>query len=169
MGHSIGSDALDQIFDNARTYNAWQDTPIADSLLKELYNRVKMGPTSANCCPARFIFVQSEEAKAKLKPCLSEGNAAKAMQAPVTVIIGQDMDFPSTLTKLFPHDPTAPSWFEDQVVRDETAFRNSTLQGAYLILAARALGLDCGPMSGFDKAAVDNAFFDDTNIKSNFI
>lgn len=169
MNTSIGSPALDQLFDNARTFNVWQDTPVKNSVLVELYDRMKMGPTSANCCPARFIFVKSNQAKEKLKPCLAEGNVEKVMMAPVTVIIGQDLDFASRLPKLFPHAPDASTWFEDPSVRDETAFRNSTLQGAYLMLAARALGLDCGPMSGFDKDGVDKAFFKDTKIKSNFI
>ena len=169
MNISIGSSALDQLFDNARTYNAWQDTPVRDGLLVELYDRMKMGPTSANCCPARFIFVKSKQAKEKLKPYLGEGNEEKVMTAPVTVIIGQDLDFASSLPKLFPHEPDASTWFDDVSVRDDTAFRNSTLQGAYLMLAARALGLDCGPMSGFDKDGVDKVFFENTQIKSNFI
>lgn len=169
MSQSIGSQALDQIFDNARSYNAWQDKPVDEALLKELYDRLKMGPTSANCCPARLVFVRSQAAKEKLKACLSPSNVDKVMQAPVTVLIGQDMDFAKSLTKLFPHEPDAVNWFADAAVRDETAFRNSTLQGAYLMIAARALGLDCGPMSGFDKQAVDQAFFSGTKIKSNFI
>lgn len=169
MNSSIGNQALDQIFNDARTYNMWQETPISDDVLIELYDRVKMGPTSANCCPARFLFVKSSEAKEKLKPYLAPGNVEKVMQAPVTVIIGQDLDFAASLTKLFPHAPDAVTWFDDVAVRDETAFRNSTLQGAYLILAARALGLGCGPMSGFDKEGVDKSFFGGTNIKSNFL
>ena len=169
MSQSISGDALDQIFDNARSYNAWQDKPVAEGLLKALFDRLKMGPTSANCCPARFVFVQSQPAKEKLKPCLSPGNVKKVMTAPVTVIIGQDLDFAASLTKLFPHAPDAVNWFDDPDVRDETAFRNATLQGGYLIMAARALGLDCGPMSGFDNALVDEAFFAGSNIKSNFI
>lgn len=169
MNHSIGRPALDQLFDDARTFNAWQDTPVNDSLLVELYDRMKMGPTSANCCPARFIFVKSDQAKEKLKPYLAEGNVEKVMMAPVTVIIGQDLEFASKLPKLFPHEPDASTWFDDISVRDDTAFRNSTLQGAYLMLAARALGLDCGPMSGFDKDGVDKVFFENTQIKSNFL
>lgn len=169
MNHSIGSQALDQIFDTARTYNAWKDIPVSDSLLRDVYDRMKMGPTSANCCPARLVFVKSPAAKEKLKPHLSPGNVDKVMIAPVTVIIGQDLDFAASLPKLFPHAPDASSWFADEAVRDDTAFRNSTLQGAYLMVAARALGLDCGPMSGFDKDGVDRVFFDGSNIKSNFI
>ncbi len=169
MRHGISSQALNHIFDNARTYNAWKDVPVPDSVLVAVYDRMKMGPTSANCCPARFIFIKSSESKEKLRPHLSPGNVEKVMQAPVTVIIGQDLDFAAHLPKLFPHAPDAASWFENEKVRDETAFRNSTLQGAYLMMAARALGLDCGPMSGFDKEGVDKSFFYGTNIKSNFI
>lgn len=169
MDDSIGNEALNQLFDDARTYNVWLDKPIPQGLLQDLYDRIKMGPTSANCCPARFIFVQSDAAKEKLKPCLDEGNVAKVMQAPVTVIIGKDLDFASHMSKLFPHNLDAASWYADPAVRDDTAYRNSTLQGAYLMMAARGLGLGCGPMSGFDSAMLDAAFFAGTNIKSNFI
>ena len=139
------------------------------ALLQELIELVKLAPTSANCSPARFLFVKSREAKLKLRPHLSEGNLAKTMAAPVCAIVGYDLDFHDHLPKLFPHTD-AKSWFagDDKKIFD-TAFRNGTLQGAYLIMAARALGLDCGPMSGFDNAGVDCAFFAGTNIKSNFL
>jgi 3-hydroxypropanoate dehydrogenase len=160
---------LDQIFREARTHNAWRDKGIPDSLLHELVDLVKLGPTSANCSPARFLFVKSRAAKERLKPLLSEGNREKTMKAPVCTIIGYDLDFYRHLPKLFPHTD-AKSWFEGKPKKiEETAFRNGTLQGGYLILAARALGLDTGPMSGFDNAGVDREFFAGTNIKSNFL
>ena len=165
----INDDALDVLFRDARTYNNWQDKDIPDSLLHELHELVKFGPTSANCSPMRVVFVKSEDAKARLKTHLAEGNVDKTMGAPVTAIIGMDMDFYEELPKLFPHTD-AKSWFEgnDDLI-EETAFRNSSLQGAYLILAARALGLDCGPMSGFDTAGVKNEFFPDSTVQPNFI
>jgi 3-hydroxypropanoate dehydrogenase len=160
---------LHQLFREARTHNAWRDQDIPDTLLHELIELVKLGPTSANCSPARFVFVKSREAKEKLKPHLSEGNRDKTMKAPVCTIIGYDLDFYQHLPKLFPH-ANAKSWFEGNEKKiAETAFRNGTLQGAYLIMAARALGLDCGPMSGFDNAGVDGDFFSGNNIKSNFL
>jgi 3-hydroxypropanoate dehydrogenase len=160
---------LDQLFREARTHNAWRDKGIPDSLLHELVDLVKLGPTSANCSPARFMFVKSPAAKERLRPLLSEGNREKTMKAPVCAIIGYDLDFYQHLPKLFPHTD-AKSWFEGKPKKiEETAFRNGTLQGAYLILAARALGLDTGPMSGFDNAGVDREFFTGTNIKSNFL
>jgi 3-hydroxypropanoate dehydrogenase len=160
---------LDQIFREARTHNAWRDKDIPDSLLHELVELVKLGPTSANCSPARFLFVKSREAKQRLKPLLSDGNRDKTMKAPVCTIIGYDLDFYHHLPKLFPHTD-AKSWFAGKPKKiEETAFRNGTLQGAYLILAARALGLDTGPMSGFDNAGVDAEFFAGTNIRSNFL
>ena len=165
----INDDALDVLFRDARTYNNWQDKDIPDSLLHELHELVKFGPTSANCSPMRVVFVKSEDAKARLKPHLAEGNVDKTMGAPVTAIIGMDMEFYEELPKLFPHTD-AKSWFEgnDDLI-EETAFRNSSLQGAYLILAARALGLDCGPMSGFDTDGVKNEFFPDSQVQPNFI
>lgn len=165
----INDDALDVLFRDARTYNNWQDKDIPDSLLHELHELVKFGPTSANCSPMRVVFVKSEDAKARLKPYLAEGNVDKTMGAPVTAIIGMDMEFYEELPKLFPHTD-AKSWFEgnDDLI-EETAFRNSSLQGAYLILAARALGLDCGPMSGFDTDGVKNEFFPDSTVQPNFI
>lgn len=169
MGQPLDQSALDTLFLDACSMNAWQDKDVPDDLLLKLVDILKMGPTSANCSPARLIFVKSEQAKEKLKPLLSPGNAKKTMAAPVCVIIGQDMDFYEHLPKLFPHDD-AKSWFEGHPDKiKDTAFRNATLQGAYLIMAARALGLDCGPMSGFDQDGVDKAFFAGTNIKSNFL
>jgi 3-hydroxypropanoate dehydrogenase len=161
--------ALDQLFRTARTQNAFQDRPVEDSQLRALYDLLKWAPTSANSSPARFVFVKSAEAKQKLAPALSEGNLAKTLAAPVTAIIGFDQDFHEKLPYLFPH-ADAKSWFDGpREGRHEAAFRNGTLQGAYLILAARTLGLDAGPMSGFDPAKVDEAFFAGTAIKSNFL
>lgn len=169
MTGKLPEPCLDQIFRAARTHNAWRDQDIPDSLLHELVDLVKLGPTSANCSPARFVFVKSREAKERLKPFLSEGNRDKTMKAPVCAIIGYDLDFYEHLPKLFPHTD-ARSWFAGNEKKiQETAFRNGTLQGAYLILAARALGLDTGPMSGFDGKGVDAEFFAGTNIKSNFL
>lgn len=161
--------ALEQLFLSARTHNAWLDRDVPDALLKRLVDLLKMGPTSANCSPARIVFVKSEDAKKKLEPALSAGNREKTMAAPVTAIIGQDMRFYDHLPKLFPHTD-AKSWFTGNDAKiAETALRNSSLQGAYLILAARALGLDCGPMSGFDPNKVDAAFFAGTHVKANFL
>ena len=158
-----------QLFHEARTHNAWQDRDVPDALLRELVSLVLLGPTSANCSPARFVFVKSREAKELLKPFLSDGNREKTMQAPVCAILGNDLDFHEHLPKLFPHTD-AKSWFTGKPEKiAETAFRNGTLQGGYLIMAARALGLDCGPMSGFDPAGVDEGFFAGTNVKSNFL
>jgi 3-hydroxypropanoate dehydrogenase len=160
---------LDQLFREARTHNTWQDRDVPDELLHRIVDLLKLGPTSANCSPARFVFVKSREAKERLKPHLSDGNRDKTMRAPVCTIIGYDLDFYRHLPKLFPHTD-AKSWFEGKPAKiAETAFRNGTLQGAYLIMAARALGLDCGPMSGFDNQGVDGAFFAGTNVKSNFL
>lgn len=162
--------SLDVLFRQARTHSAWKAGNVSDVLLQALYDLMKWGPTSANCSPARFVFVKSKEAKEKLRPCLAEGNVDKTMAAPVTVIIAQDVEFYKHLPKLFPHTD-AKSWFEGKpdYIR-ETAFRNSSLQGAYLILAARALGLDCGPMSGFDAEALNKAFFADRpHYRANFL
>lgn len=165
----LATKAFEQLFLDARTHGKWLDREVPDALLKQLTDMVKMGPTSANCSPARFVFVKSAEAKKLLEPALSEGNRDKTMKAPVTVIIGQDMRFYDHLPKLFPHTD-AKSWFTGNDAKiAETALRNSSLQGAYLIVAARALGLDCGPMSGFDTAKVDAAFFAGTSVKSNFL
>lgn len=168
--HFLSDRDLDTIFRTARTYYSWADTPVTRVQMHAIYDLMRMGPTSANACPARLVWCESAEAKAKLADCVSAGNHPKVLEAPVTVIIGMDMEFYTKLPELFPHDQTARSWFEgnEATVRD-TAFRNSTLQGAYLMLAARALGLDCGPMSGFDKPKVDAAFFAGTSIETNFI
>jgi len=169
MSHALDAAALDQLFRTARTQNAFLDTPVEDAQLHALYELVKWGPTAANGSPARFVFVKSAEAKAKLAPALSEGNHDKTLAAPVTVIVGFDQDFHEKLPYLFPHTD-AKAWFDGpREGRHEGAFRNGSLQGAYLILAARALGLDAGPMSGFDNAKVDEAFFAGTHIKSNFL
>jgi 3-hydroxypropanoate dehydrogenase len=165
----ISDEALDIVFRNARTRNGFEPRPVSRALIQAVYDLLKMGPTSANCSPARFVFVVSPEGKKRLEPHLSEGNRAKTMAAPCCVIIGQDLEFYEKLPRLFPHT-NAKSWFEgneDLITR--TAFRNATLQGAYLIIAARALGLDCGPMSGFDNAGVDREFFAGTPIRSNFL
>lgn len=165
----LDAPALAQLFTQARTRNGWKTDPLPESLLRELYDLVKFGPTAANSTPARFVFVTSPEAKAKLAALSSGSNGPKILQAPATVIIGYDLDFPETLDKLFPHAPGAKTWFADPVAKEWGAFRNSSLQGGYFILAARALGLDVGAMSGFDNAGVDAEFFAGTNIKSNFI
>jgi 3-hydroxypropanoate dehydrogenase len=161
--------ALDLLFNKARTHNDWLDKPVDDALLHQLYDLTKMPPTSANCQPLRIVFVKSEEAKAQLKPHMAEGNIDKTMAAPVTAILAMDMRFHDHLPKWFPH-ADAKSWFEgnDQLISD-TAFRNSTLQGGYFMLAARALGLDCGAMSGFDTDGLDKAFFSGTSFKTNFL
>jgi len=162
--------ALDILFRTARTHNGWQARPVTDEQLHQIYDLMKMGPTSANCSPARIVFVRSAEAKARLKPALSPGNLDKTMAAPVTAIIAHDLKFYEHLPKLFPHNQDARNWFANDAKFAETAaFRNGSLQGAYFMLAARAVGLDCGPMSGFDNAKVDAAFFPDGNVKSNFL
>jgi 3-hydroxypropanoate dehydrogenase len=162
--------ALDILFRTARTHNGWQDRPVGDDLLRQIYDLMKMGPTSANISPARIVFVRSPEAKARLKPALSPGNLDKTMAAPVTAIIAYDLKFFDHLPKLFPHNPDARNWFaNDPKAAEVAAFRNGSLQGAYFILSARSLGLDCGPMSGFDNAKVDAAFFPDGSVKSNFL
>ncbi|WP_310071588.1 malonic semialdehyde reductase [Paraburkholderia caledonica] len=166
---NLSDQAFDQLFRQARTYSAWQPKPVDDALLEQLVELTLLGPTSANCSPGRFVFVKSPAVKEKLRPALSPGNVDKTMAAPVTVIVGMDMAFYEHLPKLFPH-ADARSWFagNDKAIAD-TAFRNSTLQGGYLILAARALGLDAGPMSGFDATQVDETFFVGTTIRSNFL
>lgn len=169
MSEMLSDTALDQLFRSARTFNAWLPKDVSDAQLHQLYDLVKFGPTSANSSPMRLVFVKSPEAKAKLAPLMSDGNRAKTMAAPVTAIVANDHAFHDKLPQLFPH-VDAKSWFAgNQPLIDTTAFRNATLQGAYVILAARALGLDCGPMSGFDNAGVDAAFFAGTAIKSNFL
>lgn len=165
----INDEALDIVFRNARTRNGWEERKVARPLMQAVYDLMKWGSTSANCSPARFVFVASDEGKARLAPHLSEGNRAKTMAAPCCVIIAHDTAFHEHLPKLFPHTD-AKSWFEgNDALIQETAFRNGTLQGAYFMIAARALGLDCGPMSGFDKDGVDKEFFDGTTHKSNFL
>lgn len=170
MSDIINDEGLDILFREARTYNGWQKKDVSDVLIKSVYDLAKYGATSANCCPARFVFAKSPSAKEKLAACAGESNAVKILEAPVTVVIGNDTKFYDKLDKLFPHDLSARSWFAGKPeVIAETAFRNGTLQGAYLMLAARSLGLDCGPMSGFDKSAMTAAFFPDSNIEVNFI
>lgn len=165
----INDEALDIIFREARTHNGWEGRAVARALMQAVYDLMKWGPTSANCSPARLVFVSSDEGKERLKPHLSDGNRDKTMAAPCCVIVAYDMEFYEHLPKLFPH-ADAKSWFvgNDELIA-ETAFRNGTLQGGYLIIAARALGLDCGPMSGFDKAGVDKEFFAGTSYKTNFL
>ena len=158
-----------QLFTDARTQNGYLPTPVADDTLRQLYDLLKWGPTAANSCPARFQFVRSAEAKARLLGCVSAGNVAKITEAPVTVIVGMDLEFHEKLPQLFPH-VDARAWFAGKPAAiQETAFRNSSLQGGYLILAARALGLDCGPMSGFDAAKLNAAFFPDGAWTVNFL
>ena len=161
--------ALAQLFTEARTRNAWTDRPVAPELLRKLYDLTRFGPTAVNAGPARFVFVTSPEAKARLAPLMSEGNRAKTLQAPVNLILGQDLDFHDHLPTLFPHAPGARDWFADEAARRETAFRNASLQGGYLTIAARALGLDVGPRSGFDAAGVKAEFFPDSNVEPNYI
>ncbi len=169
MHHAISDEALDQLFRSARSQNKWQAKPVSPTLLHALYDLLRMGPTSANCSPARFVFVSTDAGRERLKPHLAPANVNKVMTAPVTVIIGHDLAFYEKLPQLFPHTD-ARSWFvgNEQLIQT-TAFRNGTLQGAYLMLAARSLGLDCGPMSGFNNAGVDQEFFPNSTVKSNFI
>lgn len=165
----VADASLDRLFRDARTQNGWLPGDVPDPILRELVGLVELGPTSANCSPARFVFVKSIGAKERLKPFLSQGNAQKTMTAPVCAIIGYDLDFYEHLPRLFPHTD-ARKWFVGNAKKiEETAFRNGALQGAYLIMAARALGLDCGPMSGFDNEGLDREFFAGANIKSNFL
>lgn len=169
MSEMLSEAALDQLFRNARTFNAWLPKDVSDAQLHALYELAKFGPTSANSSPMRLIFMKSKEAKEKLAPFLSDGNRAKTMAAPVTAIVATDHAFYEKLPQLFPH-ADARSWFVgNQPLIDVTAFRNATLQGAYVIIAARSLGLDCGPMSGFDAAGVDAAFFAGTTVRANFL
>lgn len=166
---AIDGVALDQIFRAARTHYAWQPTPVGDDTLRTLFDTLKMGPTSANASPARFVFVRTPEGKDRLMPALSEANKPKVQAAPVTAIVAYDPRFYDHLPKLFPH-ADAKSWFSgNAALAETTAFRNGSLQGAYLIIAARALGLDTGPMSGFDNHKVDDAFFAANGWKSNFL
>jgi len=179
MSDRVNDQALDILFRKARTYNSWLDKPVSDDLLRQLYDLMKWGPTSANCSPARILFLRTPEAKQRLKPALSPPNVEKTMKAPVTAIIAHDVKFYELLPRLFPHNPGAREWFSNSPeLAEVTAFRNGTLQGAYFILAARSLGLDCGPMSGFDNAKVDEEFFPVSTpdeaapngpVKSNFL
>jgi len=169
MPTPLDDKALDQIFRKARTHNVLTGT-VTDQQLRDVYELMKFGPTSANCSPARILFVRSRQAKERLAPALSENNLPKTMAAPVTAIIGYDLEFYEKLPYLFPHNQDAINWFKGKPAAIEsTAFRNGSLQGAYFIIAARALGLDCGPMSGFDNSKVDAEFFPDGKIKSNFL
>ena len=170
MSQTIDDAALDQLFRKARTANGYLDKPVSTEQLHAIWDLMKMGPTSANMLPARLVWCVSDEAKAKLAACAMPSNGAKILAAPVSVVIGMDLDFHEQLPTLFPHDPSAQHWWPTREARAPHALRNSSLQGAYLIFAARALGLDTGPMSGFSHEAVDAAFFADTpNVKSNFI
>jgi 3-hydroxypropanoate dehydrogenase len=170
LSHPLDAAALDQLFRTARTYNGFLDKPVSTQQLHAIWDLMKFGPTSANMLPARLVWVTSDEAKAKLAACTMPSNASKILSAPVSVIIGMDLDYHENLPWLFPHDQSAQNWWPSREAREPHALRNSSLQGAYFILAARALGLDTGPMSGFSNEAVDSAFFADTpNIKSNFL
>lgn len=167
---SLNDDALDLIFRHARSHNVWLPTAVPETTLRALWDVMKFGPTSANCSPLRVVFVQSPVEKERLAACMSEGNQAKVRAAPVTAILAMDLEFYEYLPRLFPHDQTARSWFagKPEHIR-ETALRNSSLQGAYFIIAARALGLDCGPMSGFDADRLNAVFFSDSSVKVNFV
>jgi 3-hydroxypropanoate dehydrogenase len=169
MSRAVNDEALDIIFRDARTQNKWQDKPVSTALLMAVYDLMRLGPTSANISPARIVFVVSKEAKERLKPFLSDANRDKTMSAPATAIIAYDLQFAVHVPKLFPHAPGAKDWFKDPKFAEVAAFRNGSLQGAYFMMAARALGLDSGPMSGFDNAGVDREFFPDGTIKSNFL
>ena len=159
----------EQLFTEARSQNGYLNTPVPEATLRALYDLMKYGPTSANCTPARIVFVTSPEAKARLIDCMSPGNVEKVRQAPVTAVIGMDLEFPETLPRLFPHTD-ARAWFVGKpAFIESTAFRNSSLQGGYFIIAARALGLDCGPMGGFDAAKMDAAFWPGGSVKTNFV
>jgi 3-hydroxypropanoate dehydrogenase len=165
----ITNEAQDLLFRQARTHSAWLNKDVPDSVLQEMYELMKWGPTSANCSPARWVFVKSAAAKVRLLSCVSEGNFEKTKAAPVTAIVAMDMAFYDKLPELFPH-ADARAWFAgNQPLIEATAFRNSSLQGAYFMIAARALGLDCGPMSGFDAAKLKQAFFADTTLAPNFL
>jgi len=169
MSGRLPEPALDQLFRSARSHNGWQTDPLPEAILRELYELARFGPTAANSSPARFVFVTSAEAREKLASVSSGNNQPKIKQAPATVIIGYDLDFAEQLPTLFPHAPGMKAVFANEAVAQQTALRNASLQGAYLIIAARSLGLDCGPMSGFDNGKVDELFFAGTKIKSNFI
>ena len=166
---SLTESQLNLLFGEARSMNGWQDKDVSDELIRSIYELTKMGPTSTNCCPARFKFIKSEEQKLKLKESLLPNNIDKVMSAPVIAIIGFDLDFSDNMGKLFPHMDVTPMYKGNEIINHSTAFRNSSLQGAYFMMVSRALGLDCGPMSGFNNVMVDEIFFNGTNIKSNFL
>ncbi len=169
MSEAVNAAALDTLFNQARTHNGWLERPVSDETVQQIYDLLKMGPTSANCSPARFVFIRTPEGKEKLRPALSSGNLAKTLSAPVTAIVAWDSEFYEQLPALFPHGD-ARSWFTSSPqLAEETAFRNSAMQAAYLIFACRALGLDTGPMSGFDRALVDSTFFADNGWRSNLL
>lgn len=169
MRHALDLKVLDQLFTNARTHTQWHERPINEATIRRLYDLTKMGPTSANGCPARFVWIHSEAAKQRLQPCLAPGNVDQTMSAPLTVIVAMDMEFYEKMPELYPHTD-ARAWFvgNDALIQ-ETAMRNSSLQGAYLIMAARSLGLDTGAMSGYDAAQLDKEFFAGTRWRSNFL
>ena len=168
----IDPHAIETLFTTARTQNGWLDAPVSDAQLRQAFELMRMAPTSANTQPARFVFLRSQAAKERLRPALSPGNVDKTMSAPVVAIIGHDVDFHEHLPRVFPHNPAMKANFDGdakRAFRETFAFRNGTLQGAYFMLAARAVGLDVGPMSGFDNARVDAEFFPDGRVKSNFL
>ena len=169
MRPALDDASLDQLFRAARSYNRWAPELVPEKTIRDLYELLKWGPTAVNCTPARFVFVTGDEARSKLVGCVSPGNVVKVQTAPVTAIIGMDEKFADKLQVLFPHMPNVADHFKDPDLVRTTMMRNSSLQGAYLLLAARALGLDGGPMSGFDHAKVDAAFFSGTSVKSNFL
>ena len=166
---TLNDDQLNLLFGEARSMNGWQDKDVSDEMIRSIYELTKMGPTSTNCCPARFKFIKSEEQKLKLKESLLPNNIDKVMSAPVIAIIGFDLDFSDNMGMLFPHIDVTQMYKGNEIMNHSTAFRNSSLQGAYFMMVSRALGLDCGPMSGFNNALVDEIFFNGTNIKSNFL
>ena len=169
MTHAINDEALDILFRSARSQNKWQHKPVTPQMLLAIYDLMRWGPTTANSEPARILFLLSKESKERLRPHLDAGNLEKTMTAPAVAIIAYDLKFARHLPKLFPHQPDAIHWFTDDAHAARTAFRNGSLQGAYFMMAARAIGLDCGPMSGFNNAGVDKEFFPEGTIKSNFL
>ena len=170
MNPELDQLVLDQLFLNARSYNSWLDAPVTDEQLRKLYDILKMGPTSFNCCPARFVFLSTTEGKERISPHLRPNNVKKTLTAPVVTIIAHDMEFYEEMPKLVPHRSDVRDLLSDnEALIMDTAFRNATLQGGYFLLAARAIGIDCAPMSGFDNQGVDEEFFPDGRLKSNFI
>jgi 3-hydroxypropanoate dehydrogenase len=169
MTHAINDEALDILFRKARSQNKWRKKPVTPQILMAIYDLMRWGPTTANSQPCRILFLLSEPAKERLRPHLDKGNIEKTMTAPAVAILAYDKKFARHLPKVFPHEPDAVNWYVDPAHAERTAFRNATLQGAYFILAARAIGLDCGPMSGFNNAGVDREFFPEGDVKSNFL